>query len=159
MFIWKASTILRAFEEFLPDVHDCLEKIGAAMGTDAEVQVIQDVYPTIPSISIDYGIMEKSSNVKVISADFGWNDVGSWDNLGVLYDEDEKGNVIAGKHIGFETTNSIIYSQKRLITTIGINNLIVVETDDAILVCDKNKAQDVKKIVDELKASGKNEYL
>ena len=129
------------------------------MGTDAEVQVIQDVYPTIPSISIDYGIMEKSSNVKVISADFGWNDVGSWDNLGVLYDEDEKGNVIAGKHIGFETTNSIIYSQKRLITTIGINNLIVVETDDAILVCDKNKAQDVKKIVDELKASGKNEYL
>lgn len=159
MFIWKASTILRAFEEFLPDVHDCLEKIGVAMGTDAEVQVIQDVYPTIPSISIDYGIMEKSPNVKVISADFGWNDVGSWDNLGVLYDEDEKGNVIAGKHIGFETTNSIIYSQKRLITTIGINNLIVVETDDAILVCDKNKAQDVKKIVDELKASGKNEYL
>lgn len=159
MFIWKASTILKAFEELLPDVYACLTKIGDAMNTPDEQKVIAEVYPTIPSISIDYGIMEKSPDVKVISAEFGWNDVGSWDNLGVLYDEDANGNVVAGQHIGIDTTNSIVYSKKRLITTIGVDNLIVVETDDAILVCDKNKAQDVKLIVDQLKAEGRNELL
>ena len=129
------------------------------MGTEAEAETIARVYPTIPSISIDYGIMEKSADVLVISAEFGWNDVGSWDNLGVLYDEDKNGNVVAADHIGIDTTNSIIYGKKRLITTIGVDNLIVVETDDAILVCDKNRAQDVKKIVDELKERGETQYL
>lgn len=159
MFIWKASTILRAFDELLPEVASCLHAIGDAMNTPREAEVIAEVYPTIPSVSIDYGIMEKSSDVLVISAEFGWNDVGSWDNLGVLYDEDNHGNVVAAKHIGIDTTNSIIYGKKRLITTIGVDNLIVVETDDAILVCDKDRAQDVKKIVDTLKEEGKNEYL
>ena len=129
------------------------------MGTDVEKETIARVYPNIPSISIDYGIMEKSSDVLVISAEFGWNDVGSWDNLGVLYDADASGNVIAANHIGIDTTNSIVYGKKRLITTIGIDNLIVVETDDAILVCDKNRAQDVKKIVDELKKRGETDFL
>ena len=150
MFIWRASTILRAFDELLPDVAACLHEIGEAMGTDAEAETIARVYPTI---------MEKSADVLVISAEFGWNDVGSWDNLGVLYDEDKNGNVVAADHIGIDTTNSIIYGKKRLITTIGVDNLIVVETDDAILVCDKNRAQDVKKIVDELKERGKTQYL
>lgn len=159
MFIWKASTILKNFEVLLPDVYACLLKIADAMNTPEEQQVIQEVYPTIPSISIDYGIMEKSSDVLVISADFGWNDVGSWDNLGVLYDEDENGNVISGKQINIDTKNCISYAKKRLITTVGVENLIIVETDDAILVCDKNRAQDVKLIVDQLKADGQNEYL
>lgn len=159
MFIWKASTILAAFEELLPEVSACLQEIGRAMNTPEEKEVIQKVYPTIPSISIDYGIMEKSPNVKVISAEFGWNDVGSWDNLGVLYDADAQGNVVAGKHIGIDTTDSIVYSKKRLITTIGVEHLIVVETEDAILVCDKDRAQDVKKIVDRLKEDGNEEYL
>ena len=142
MFIWRASTILRAFDQLLPDVAACLHEIGDAMGTDVEKETIARVYPNIPSISIDYGIMEKS-----------------WDNLGFLYDADASGNVIAANHIGIDTTNSIVYGKKRLITTIGIDNLIVVETDDAILVCDKNRAQDVKKIVDELKKRGETEFL
>lgn len=159
MFIWKASTILKAFEDLLPDVYACLCEIGDAMNTDKEHETIARVYPTIPSISIDYGIMEKSSDVLVISAEFGWNDVGSWDNLGVLYDEDERGNVVAADHIGIDTTNTIVYGKKRLITTIGVDNLIVVETEDAILVCDKNRAQDVKKIVDQLKEEGRTTLL
>lgn len=159
MFIWRASTILKSFQELLPDVYAPLCEIADAMNTAQEKAVIERVYPTIPSISIDYGIMEKSPDVKVISAEFGWNDVGSWDNLGVLYDEDGDGNVVAANHIGVDTTGSILYSKKRLIATIGVENLIVVETDDAILVCDKARAQDVKKIVDELKAKGKNELL
>ena len=77
MFVWKASVILEQFKEFLPEVYACLEKIGDAMGTDAEMDTINKIYPVIPSISIDYGIMEKSDIVKVISADMGWSDVGS----------------------------------------------------------------------------------
>ncbi len=159
MFVWKASVILKEFERLLPDVYECLTKIADAMETDAEKTVIEEVYPTIPSISIDYGIMEKSDKVKVISADMGWNDVGSWDNLGVLYDEDVQGNVFAGNHIAIDTKDCITYSKKRLITTVGVENLIVVETDDAILVCDKKRAQDVKLIVEKLKADGREELL
>lgn len=159
MFIWKASTILKHFQELLPEVYTCLEKIADAMNTPDEKHVIEQVYPTIPSISIDYGIMEKSSDVKVISAEIGWNDVGSWDNLGVLYDADENGNVIVGNQLNIDTRNCISYAKKRLITTVGVENLIIVETDDAILVCDKERAQDVKLIVDALKREEKKEYL
>jgi mannose-1-phosphate guanylyltransferase len=159
MFIWKASTILAKFRELLPEVSACLEQIGDAMNTPAEQQVIQEVYPTIPSISIDYGIMEKSKDVLVISAEFGWNDVGSWDNLGVLYEEDANGNVLAGKQLNIDTKNCISYSKKRLIATVGVEDLIIVETEDAILVCDKNRAQDVKLVVDRLKEQGESEYL
>ena len=159
MFIWKASTILEKFRELLPEVYACLEQIRAAMNTPREAEVIAEVYPAIPSISIDYGIMEKSRDVKVISAEFGWNDVGSWDNLGVLYDADENGNILAGNQLNIDTKNCISYSKKRLIATVGVEDLIIVETDDAILVCDKARAQDVKKVVDRLKEEGREEYL
>lgn len=159
MFIWKASIILEKFKELLPDVYACIEKIGDAMNTPQEEAVIQEVYPTIPSISIDYGIMEKSDNVVVIPAEFGWNDVGSWENMDVIYDEDENGNILVGEQVTIDTKNTISYSKKRLIATVGVENLIIVETDDAILVCDKNRAQDVKLIVDELKAEGKTQFL
>ena len=140
-------------------MYSCVNTIGDSLGTDNEAKVINDVYPTIPSISIDYGIMEKSDKVRVISAEMGWNDVGSWDNLGVLYDEDENGNIVAGDFLGIDTKNCITYSDKRLISTIGVENLIIVETDDAIMVIDKSKAQDVKKIVDILKEQGRSELL
>ena len=159
MFVWKASVILDEFKRLLPDVYVCLEKIADAMGTDDEKNVIDEVYPTIPSISIDYGIMEKSDKVKVISAEMGWNDVGSWDNLGVLYDTDEDGNVFAGDHLAIDTKGCIAYSKKRIITTVGVSDLIIVETDDAIMVVDKNRAQDVKLIVEELKRQERSELL
>lgn len=159
MFVWQASVILDEFKKLLPDVYSCLEKIGDALGTTEEEAVINKIYPTIPSISIDYGIMEKSDKVRVISAEMGWNDVGSWDNLGVLYNEDSNGNITAGDFLGIDTKNCITYSGKRLISTIGVEDLIIVETDDAIMVIDKNRAQDVKKIVDELKKQGRSELL
>lgn len=159
MFVWKASVIIDEFKKLLPDVYECLEKIGDALGSDREAEVINEVYPTIPSISIDYGIMEKSDKVRVISAEMGWNDVGSWDNLGVLYDEDSNGNITAGDFLGIDTKNCITYSGKRLISTIGVEDLIIVETDDAVMVINKDRAQDVKKIVDKLKDAGRNELL
>ena len=159
MFIWKASTILKNFERFLPDIYADLQKIGDAMDTADELKVIDEVYPKITSISIDYGIMEKADNVYVVPGEFGWNDVGSFDMLGVLHDADENGNIKIGDQINVDTKNCITYSSGRLVATIGLENVVVIETGDAILVCDKNKVQDVKKVVEQLKAAGRTELL
>lgn len=159
MFIWKASTILKNFERFLPEIYGDLQKIGAAMGTDEEFNVIADVYPKIQSISIDYGIMEKSPDVYVVPGEFGWNDVGSFDMLGVLHEPDANGNVAIGDQISIGTKNCITYSSGRLVATIGLENVVVIETPDAVLVCDKSKVQDVKKVVEQLKKDRRVELL
>ncbi len=159
MFIWKASTILKNFERFLPEIYGDLQKIGAAMGTDEEFNVIADIYPKIQSISIDYGIMEKSPDVCVVPGEFGWNDVGSFDMLGVLHEPDKNGNVAIGDQISIGTKNCITYSSGRLVATIGLENVVVIETPDAVLVCDKSKVQDVKKVVEQLKKDRRVELL
>lgn len=159
MFIWKASTILRNFEVFLPEIYADILKIGNAMKTPAEKSVIDEVYPQIQSISIDYGIMEKSSDVMVVPGEFGWNDVGSFDMLKVMHDEDADGNVVVGNCVNIDTKNSVVYSSGRLVTTLGLDNVVAVETEDGIMVCSKDRVQDVKMIVEKLKAEGKKEYL
>jgi mannose-1-phosphate guanylyltransferase len=159
MFVWKVSKILEDFKRYLPKVYDKLEEIAEHMGTDKEAQAIKDIYPTIPSISIDYGVMERSNDVVVVPGDFGWNDVGSWDSLGAIYPTDEDGNIKRGENITIDTKNSIIYSDDKLVTTIGVSDLIVVATNDAVMVCRKDKAQDVKKIVDVLKEKDRQEYI
>ncbi len=159
MFVWKASTILKKFEELLPDIYACLVKIGEAMGTDREAEVIQKIYPEIPKISIDYGIMERSRDVLMIEGDFGWNDIGSLDMLGIMKDADENGNVIYGKQINLDTKNCILYGKDKLIATIGVENLIVIQEKDAILICEKSKAQNVKNVVDLLTSEGEERYL
>ena len=159
MFIWKASVIMRYFEELLPDIYKCLEQIGEAMNTDREKDVINEVDPVIPKISIDYGIMERAGKVLVLEGDFGWSDVGSWDALEALYDKDSHGNITYGEQIHIDTHDCIIYAKSKLVTTIGLENTIVVETEDAVLVCDKNRAQEVKKIVETLEERNKPQYL
>lgn len=159
MFIWKASTILKNFERFLPAIYADLSKIADSMRTPQEYDVIGEVYPNIQSISIDYGIMERSEDVYVVPGEFGWNDVGSFDMLSVLHDADSEGNVKVGDNISIDSTNCITFSDGRLIATIGLDNVVVIETKDAVLVCDKSKVQDVKKVVDVLKESGRKELL
>ena len=159
MFIWKASTILGYFERLLPDIYACLTEIGDSMGTPAEQETINRVYPVIPKISIDYGIMERADHVLVLKGDFGWNDIGSFDALTAIYEPDAKGNIGTGKRVMVDTENSIICANKRLIATVGVQDLIVVETGDAVLVCHKSKAQDVKKIVETLEQQGETGYL
>ncbi len=159
MFIWKASTILKNFEKYLPNIYSDLVKIGNAMDTSEEFNVIDKIYPKIESISIDYGIMEKSSDVYVVPGKFGWNDVGSFDMLTVLHEADENGNVKIGDQINVDTKNCITYSSGRLVATIGLENIVVIETGDAVLVCDKSKVQDVKKVVEQLKKDRRAELL
>lgn len=159
MFIWKASTILKNFEKFLPGIYADLCKIGDAMGSDSEFDVIEKIYPKIESISIDYGIMEKSPDVYVVPGEFGWNDVGSFDMMGVLHEADSAGNITIGDQINIDTKNCITYSSGRLVATIGLENIVVIETPDAVLVCDKSKVQDVKKVVEQLKKDRRAELL
>lgn len=159
VFVWRASVILDKFKKLLPDIYERLIKIGDATGTPAEKDVLNDIYPSIRSISIDYGIMEKSENILVVPGEFGWNDVGSWDMLGVLREQDSNGNISVGNTVVIDSKNTTVYSSGRLVSVVGVDNLVVVETTDAVMVCPKDKAQDVKKIVEELQRQGKEELL
>lgn len=159
MFVWRASTILRKLEALLPDIYACLQELGEAFGSPGEKEALERIYPAIPKISIDYGIMERSKDVLVLEGDFGWNDVGSFDALEALYEADENGNLRYGEFAGVDARNCICYSDNKLIAAVGVEDLIVVNTEDAVLVCRKDRAQDVKEIVEELRTRGKEEYL
>ncbi len=159
MFVWKASVILEQFAKLLPDIYADLLRIGDSMGTAQEKEVIREIYPNIHKISVDYGIMERADNVVVLEGDFGWSDVGSLDALGGLYPPDENGNQRFGEQVSLDTAECISYSKDKLIALIGVKDLIVVEGEETILVCEKNRAQDVKQIVEKLEADGKMRYL
>ncbi|HHY41749.1 MAG TPA: mannose-1-phosphate guanylyltransferase [Thermoanaerobacterales bacterium] len=159
MFVWKTSVILNNFKRFLPRLYRNIEKLEPFIDTPQEKQAVEEVYPTLQSISIDYGIMERSDEVVVIPGDFGWNDVGCWDSLGSVFPPDENGNITKGDFVDIETRNSIIYSNSRFVAAVGLENMIVVETSDALLVCSKEKAQDVKKVVEYLNKAGREELL
>ena len=159
MFVWKASVILGYFERLLPDIYECLVKIGDAMGTDREKQVIQEVYPAIPKISVDYGIMERAKGVLMVEGDFGWNDVGSFDALEEIYEKDENGNVVLANGCLLDTNGCILYGDgEKLIATLGVQDLVIAQTKDIILVCDKKRAQDIKLIPEELANTGKDNF-
>lgn len=147
MFVWKASTILRYFERLLPDIYDKLMIIGETMGTASENEVLWAVYDTIPKISIDYGIMERADHVYMLKGDFGWNDIGSFDALPALYNADANGNVARGESILIDAAENVVIGENRMIACVGVDNLIIVDTEDALLVCAKDRAQDVKEIV------------
>ena len=162
MFIWKASLILQKLKEYVPDIYEDLNTIGDAMNTPREQEVLHEVYPNIRKISIDYAVMEPGAakgEILVIPGDCGWNDVGSWDMMDILHDPAENRNVLLGDTLAINVKNSVIYSQSRIVTALDIENIVIVETPDAVLVCSKNKAQDVKQIVDTLKEKQRNELL
>jgi mannose-1-phosphate guanylyltransferase len=159
IFVWKVSTILEEIKAYLPSLYCGLMEIKDAIGTKQERDVISKVYSDIESISIDYGIMEKSNNAVVIPSDFTWNDVGTWSSLDELMPKDEDGNILQGDCIALETRDTSIFSQDKLIITLGIDGIVIVETKDVILISSKNKTQDIKKILERLEEEGLDKYL
>lgn len=162
MFIWKASLILKKLEEYTPDIYEDLKTIGDATNTPREQEVLHDVYPNIRKISIDYAVMEPSAakgDVLVIPGDCGWNDVGSWDMMDILHEPDESNNILLGDVVAVDVKDAVIYSSTRTVTAVDVENIVIVETPDAIMVCRKDKAQEVKKIVDALNEAGRKELL
>jgi len=146
MFIWQLDSILYNIEKYLPEMYESLLKIKKALGTDLEKKVIKNEFEQMESVSIDYGIMERADDIFVIPSSFGWDDLGSWPALERVKKVDNDGNVVIGKHYGIDTTNSIIHSPNKVVTTIGLDDVVIVDTEDAILICDKKRAQEVKEI-------------
>jgi len=159
MFGWKISAILEAIEVHLPALYAQLMTIETALGSQREREVMEKVWREVESISIDYGVMERADNAAVIPMDVGWSDVGSWATVAELLPKDAEDNVIVGEHIGIDTAGSLLYSSGRLLATIGLKDMIVVDTGDVVLICPKARAQEVKNLVDELKGKQKDECL
>lgn len=159
MFIWKVSTILNNIEEYLPEIYNGICKIGDAIGTDEQEKVLKDVFTCLPSQSIDYGVMEKAKNIYILTGTFGWDDVGSWLAVDRIRTSDAFGNVVTGNVVSVNTKNSIIEGGEKLIATVGLNDVIVVDTKDAVLICKKDSAGDIKKVIENLRFNGQEKYL
>ncbi len=159
IFIWRADTILDEIKKYLPDLHEGLETIEQFIGTsNFEKQLVQ-VYGQLKNISIDYGIMEKSQIVFLTKADFYWNDVGSWEAVYEVAEKNEEGNALVGDIYTEKTFGSYIFSPKKFTAAIGVENLIVIDTNEALLICHRNNAQDVRLVVDFLKMNKRSELI
>jgi mannose-1-phosphate guanylyltransferase len=159
MFIWEARTILQEIEKHLPELGDQLAKLDPVIGTDAYQTTLEHVYGVIRSISIDYGVMEKASKVFVAKGDFGWSDVGSWDEVVRLTPINGDENALRGTVIAKDSHRNYIDAGKMVMAVIGVEDLIVVTTDNAILICKKGRSQDVKDVVDYLRRKQMNDLL
>ena len=159
MFMFKASRYLTELGKHRPDILEACQKAMANIGHDLDfTRVDADAFAACPSESIDYAVMEKAHDVWVVPMDAGWNDVGSWSALKDIGDKDANGNVCHGDIIMHNTSNSYIRAENKMIATVGLDNVIVVETKDAVLVANGDNAQDIKKIVDKLKAEKRVEH-
>jgi len=164
-YIWRADSILEAFGKHAPKIKAQLDKISAVIGTKKEGDVIISSYTLMPKISIDYAVSEKVKNMVVVAGDFYWTDIGDWkevwgsspkDNLGnVVIDGDEPG----GEIINIDTSDALIHKDGRLIAVVDVDNIVIVDTKDALLVCSKSRAQNVKKIVEKIKEENREELL
>lgn len=164
MYIWRADNFLKACEKHSPKIYQDALKIQSAWGTDQEKKVIDEVWAQAEDISIDYAVSEKAGNMVLVPATFSWSDIGSWQ---VVYDvgkKDDNGDMFVklgekGEIYSIDSKQNLVQSSDRLIAIVGVENLVIIDTPDALLVCQKDKAQEVKKVVEALKEKGKKEYL
>jgi len=164
MFIWRSDTILAEIATYQPELMQGLSRITFTSDvwelSDLDEQ-IEMVYGSLPSVSIDYAVMEKSSRVQVVPVEMGWSDVGSWSSLPEVVAADGTGTVCvnANGHVSLDSSGCLIYVDGKTVATVGVHNLIIVSTKDALLICDRERAQDVKQVVDELGKQGCSSVL
>ncbi len=170
MFVWRTATLLDELARRLPELHAGLVRIAADWDTPRGEETLAEVWPTLQKITIDHGIMEGAAadgRVATVPGRFGWNDVGDWDTLASILPGDEGGNVILGlengigeRHLAVDTRDSLIApAGGRIVVTLGMRDIVVVDTEDAVLVCPRDRAQDVRRIVEALKDQGKHAHL
>jgi mannose-1-phosphate guanylyltransferase len=162
IFVWSGKSIRNAFKEYLPEQYALFNEASQYYGTPNEAAEVQRTYEQCRSISIDYGIMEKASNVYVIPSDFGWSDLGTWTSLYEVSDKDKHGNVVKGKNVyAYDTKDCMISANGkdgRLVVVKSATNLIIVDTPDVLMICDKNQEQEVKQIVNDIKLKFDEKY-
>ena len=158
MFMFKASRYLEELKQFRPDILSACQKAMSVQNADLDfVRLDESAFQACPDDSIDYAVMEKTADAVVVPLDAGWSDVGSWSSLADISSKDAEGNSVIGDTLLHDTRNTYVRSDKKLIATVGVENLVITETDDAILVAHKDKVQDVKKIVEKLKEQNRSE--
>jgi len=159
MFAWKLSTILERFESLLPEVYQGVVKIKESFGTAEYEQILEECFSNFKPESIDYGIMERSESIYTIPGNFGWDDVGNWLALSRVNRTNDQGNMVRGDVITIDTEDSIIMGSKKLIAVVGMENVVIVDTEDATLICAKDATQDVKKVIENIKICNRSEFL
>jgi mannose-1-phosphate guanylyltransferase/mannose-6-phosphate isomerase len=157
IFVWKASKILKEIERHLPSLYQAMKTIDKL--NDVDNEAFKELYNSLESISIDHGVMEKSGDVLVIPTDVGWCDLGNWTALGDVMDKDEKGNIIQGNAIDIGSENCTMIAGDRVLATIGLKDIVVIDTPDATLVSSKELVPEVKKVVETLKMNNRQEHL
>ena len=159
MFVWKISSVMYNIKEFMPDIYEGAVRIGQAFGTPAFTEVLAKEFSAFRSESIDFGIMEKADHIYTIPGSFGWDDVGSWLAVERINETDDENNFIDGDVITVDSKRTTVCGGKRLIAAIGTRDIIIVDTDDVLLVCSKNNTQDVKKVIAQLKEQERTEFI
>jgi len=161
MFFWRVSTFLDSLQRHLPKTHADLEKLAAAIGTRSYEKKLRAIYPKLENISVDYAILERATQqsgpprVFVIPAEIGWSDIGSWAAVYELLVKKTGENVFVGPGIALDASGNFLYSPSKFIAAVGVNDLVVVETPDALLICPRDRAQDVAKLVKQLEEDKK----
>lgn len=159
MFIWRADSILGQIKEHLPDTYEAFEPAREAIGQENEHEVLEQAFQDSPRISIDYGVMEQASEVYVVPGTFEWSDVGDWRAVYELSDKNEHGNALQGNVLMHNSSRCLVQGGDRLIVLVGIHDTVVVDTDDAVLVCNRESTQQVKNVVEYLHAHQFSEYV
>jgi len=163
MYVWKTSALVKAFEQYVPDMAKLTQPLTKLSGAKFH-SALNKIYDQAETISIDYAISEKANNLVLIPGDFGWDDVGNWDVVYNLGRKDLAGNVVVSeddqvKTLAIHSQNNLIHTDGRLVALVGVNDMIVIDTDEIIMIAPKSRSQDVKKLVERLKEEGKKEYL
>ncbi|HUZ00552.1 MAG TPA: sugar phosphate nucleotidyltransferase [Thermomicrobiaceae bacterium] len=160
MFVWRARALLDAIRDLLPDVYEPLMEIAAWWDTPQRDEVMERLWPGLRDVTIDHGILEQSSRVAVVPATFGWTDLGDWHSLAEVLATVEGENVaVEGAHIAVDTSATLVFGNGRAVATLGVADLVIVDTDDVLLVCHRSRAQDVRQIVQLLKEAGDSRLL
>jgi mannose-1-phosphate guanylyltransferase len=174
MFFWRVSTFLENLHRYVPKTHADLEELAATIGTPRYASALRRIYPRLENISVDYAILEPATRnakqpvVHVLSAEIGWSDIGSWEAVYELIaastqnnrrNKKTSTNISAGPHLAIDAVNNFLWSPQKFVAAIGVNNLVVVETPDALLICPRDRAQDVGKIVKYLETQKLNSLL
>lgn len=161
IFVWQVKNIIHAFEHSLPEMHEVFDAEKEFFNTPQEEEAIERIYPLCISISIDYGVMEKANNVYVIPSSFGWSDLGTWKSAYDTIDKDYLGNAVSGdKVVVIDATKNMVHvDHKKLVVLQGLDDFIVVDTPDVLLICKKEKEQEIKEYVAEIKRSKGDRYL
>lgn len=159
MFVWRTATYLEALRQYLPRAYEIALKLRDACDTPEFDSVLQNEFPNMPKISVDFGILEKSQQLFTIPGSFGWDDVGSWPALRRVAKTDTNGNYRSGDILTIGTKNCVIAGGKKMIAAVGLEHTVIVDTDDVLLVCDADAAQNIKKVTDILNEQGRGELL